>query len=181
MQHDITDLRVTKTVRSIKYAFCELIIEKNYSDISVTELANRAEINRKTFYLHYPTLESLAKEFIDDITEGYLEYASYEIEQQDISGCIAKFYHYLDESDDVTKKLLSDTYFYDAVATKLLESEPFISLYAEKKHPYVIRAYCTSITAIYRNWIAVGRITPLDELIEYACDIVLNGYVHADL
>ena len=46
------DLRVVKTIEGIKAAFEELICEKNYEQITVKELCDKARINKKTFY-HY--------------------------------------------------------------------------------------------------------------------------------
>lgn len=53
------DLRVQKTIKGIYKAFESLIVEKDYQHITVTELARRAEINKKTFYRYYPTLDNL--------------------------------------------------------------------------------------------------------------------------
>lgn len=48
-----TDLRVLKTRNAIKNTFKEMVMEKDASDIQIKELAERALIHRKTFYLHY--------------------------------------------------------------------------------------------------------------------------------
>ena len=53
------DLRVRKTKESIRRAFEEMICEMDYEQITVKELADRALINRKTFYLHDETLDDL--------------------------------------------------------------------------------------------------------------------------
>ena len=47
------DLRVKKTKKLIKDSFLELLEEKGYSKVSVTDITNRAMINRNTFYLRY--------------------------------------------------------------------------------------------------------------------------------
>ena len=44
------DLRVQKTIESVKSAFDELVLEKDYEKITVKELCERARINKKTFY-----------------------------------------------------------------------------------------------------------------------------------
>ena len=67
------DLRVQKTIASIKKAFEELLIEKDYVDITVTELSKRAMINKKTFYSYYDNLDDILKEMQEDISEKYLE------------------------------------------------------------------------------------------------------------
>ncbi|MGO3118504.1 MAG: TetR/AcrR family transcriptional regulator [Levilactobacillus brevis] len=53
------DLRVQRTINSIYDAFEQLICEKDYQKITVTELARRAQVNKKTFYRYYPTLDDL--------------------------------------------------------------------------------------------------------------------------
>ena len=53
------DLRVRKTIRGIKAAFEFLICEKDYGKITVKELCDRAQINKKTFYTYYETLDAL--------------------------------------------------------------------------------------------------------------------------
>ena len=43
------DLRVRKTIQGIKAAFESLICERDYEKITVKELCERAQINKKTF------------------------------------------------------------------------------------------------------------------------------------
>ena len=47
------DRRCLKTQKAIKNALVELMSEKDISQITIKELAQRADINRKTFYTHY--------------------------------------------------------------------------------------------------------------------------------
>lgn len=53
------DLRIKKTKRAIRNAFYELIKEKPLEKITVREIAERAEINKTTFYAHYETVYDL--------------------------------------------------------------------------------------------------------------------------
>lgn len=63
------DLRVVKTELAIKKAFAELIKEKNFTDIKIQDIADKAIINRNTFYLHYSSKEELLSEIIDNATK----------------------------------------------------------------------------------------------------------------
>ena len=54
-----TDLRIIKSKNSIKKAFLYLMSEKGYANITITDISQRAMINRKTFYLHFETKEAL--------------------------------------------------------------------------------------------------------------------------
>lgn len=45
-------------------ALIQLINEKDYDYITITEICKRAGVNRSTFYLHYETVDDLLKEAI---------------------------------------------------------------------------------------------------------------------
>ena len=57
------DLRVQRTKEAIRHAFTEMICEMDFEKISIKELTERARINRKTFYLHYDSLDDLLREW----------------------------------------------------------------------------------------------------------------------
>ena len=67
------DRRTKRTHKAITQAFTELIIEKEFSEITVTELAERANINRKTFYSHYECIEDVLDELQVEIAERLVE------------------------------------------------------------------------------------------------------------
>ena len=58
-QHSKQDLRFIKNENLIRETFRKMICEMDYSKISIKELTQRAQINRKTFYLHYTSLDHL--------------------------------------------------------------------------------------------------------------------------
>ncbi len=67
------DLRIQKTMTAIKESFEELICEKEYNEITVTELCQRAKINKKTFYHYYPALDDLLGEMQMELAADYIE------------------------------------------------------------------------------------------------------------
>ena len=60
------DRRVQKTKKAIYTALFGLMKEKPLDLISVTELAERANINRKTFYSHYATIPDVLDESMNE-------------------------------------------------------------------------------------------------------------------
>lgn len=60
------DLRVIKTKQLIKDCFLELIEEKGYSKVTITDITKKAMINRNTFYLHYIDKEDLIDKIVLD-------------------------------------------------------------------------------------------------------------------
>ncbi len=55
----MADKRTERTLSLIRTAFSELIIEQNEAKFTVQEITARAGINRKTFYLHFESIEDL--------------------------------------------------------------------------------------------------------------------------
>ncbi|MFT8319697.1 MAG: TetR-like C-terminal domain-containing protein [Bacillus sp. (in: firmicutes)] len=64
-----TDPRVTRTRKLLRDAFVELIQEMDMQKISVNRLAERATINRVTFYLHYRDIPNMLEKMADDMIE----------------------------------------------------------------------------------------------------------------
>ncbi|MBQ9229143.1 MAG: TetR/AcrR family transcriptional regulator [Eubacterium sp.] len=58
-----------RSKRLIKEAFLELIQEKPVSKITVTEIIRLADINRSTFYAHYPDVYGVLEAFEDDTVD----------------------------------------------------------------------------------------------------------------
>ena len=54
----------------IRQAFTELLKEKEFEKITVTDIVKRADINRSTFYAHYPDVFGV----IDEIQQEILDY-----------------------------------------------------------------------------------------------------------
>ena len=61
--------------RMIRSAFLELLREKSYEKITVTDIVNRADINRSTFYAHYPDVRGLVEEIVGEIIDRSVELA----------------------------------------------------------------------------------------------------------
>ncbi|GIP33525.1 TetR/AcrR family transcriptional regulator [Paenibacillus sp. J2TS4] len=62
-----TDLRILRTRQSIRMAFYELIQEKGYEAITIQDIADRAMINRNTFYLHHHNKPDLLDTCMDEL------------------------------------------------------------------------------------------------------------------
>ncbi|MNO12492.1 HTH-type transcriptional regulator MtrR [compost metagenome] len=62
-----TDLRILRTKQSIRKALIELIQEKGYEAITIQDIADRAMINRNTFYLHYENKPDLLNTYMDEL------------------------------------------------------------------------------------------------------------------
>ena len=67
------DLRIQRTKENIRRVFEEMICEMDYEEMSIKELTERAKINRKTFYLHYDSLDDLLREIQNDLAQDFIK------------------------------------------------------------------------------------------------------------
>jgi AcrR family transcriptional regulator len=75
-----SDRRILRTRQMIQDSFMELMSEKEYESITVTDISARADINRKTFYAHYESVEQLLKQIIFDMLDELFGILMYEKE-----------------------------------------------------------------------------------------------------
>jgi len=112
------DRRSIRTKKMIRLALSELIEEKGFNNISVTDITTRADINRGTFYLHYldkyDLLEKIENEVIQELNQ-YVKDFSYEVsvDPPDIIGTITKpmpymikIFEYIKENSTFMKAIL---------------------------------------------------------------------------
>ena len=63
------DLRVRRTRKMLMQALIDLTIEKGFSTITVQDIAERAMINRATFYRHYLDKYDLLDKYMNEVYE----------------------------------------------------------------------------------------------------------------
>jgi len=67
------DPRVKRTRRLIQQAFMELLAEKGFQSITVQDITQKAEVNRATFYAHFPDKYALLEDTIQHAFHQELE------------------------------------------------------------------------------------------------------------
>lgn len=84
------DLRTKRTQKMIIEAFIELVGEKGYDAVTIQDIANRAMINRATFYAHFADKQALYETIISFAIEAFTSVIS---DDQLISGKKIKLKH----------------------------------------------------------------------------------------
>lgn len=67
-----TDLRVIKTKNLIYNTLIELMKDKTFEEIKVSDICNKALINRSTFYSHYEDKYDLLVDFINSLKNEFI-------------------------------------------------------------------------------------------------------------
>lgn len=188
-QETKTDRRKRRSDAAIRKAFNELLEEKPLDKITVKELAERADIDRKTFYLRYDS--------IDDLVDSRIQ------EEADF---VAKVLHKVikNESGEIDVKALYETLSMellirlngnlgllghgntDRLIAKLLPalsraiSEDDTLSLAENLGAYfnLFAAYfCGGLLSLYNQWVRTESELPLATLAELASAALTGGLI----
>ena len=179
MRERSKDLRVGRSLTAVRKAFNDLVLTRHYNEISITDLTDKAGINRKTFYLHYSSLDDLVSEIEEEMSKEILANIGEYAKNLDLNGCITNFYKYLESCSKVQKKLMCDqhyAFFYNDVTDMVLKSDEFSKFFAATKYPAIVRSYTKAITAIYMDWLNDGKDTDFTVLAETASKLLESGY-----
>ena len=67
------DRRIRRTKRLLRQALAELMNEKEFKDITVKEITERADLNRGTFYFHYTDTYDLKDKIENELIDVFRE------------------------------------------------------------------------------------------------------------
>lgn len=68
-----TDRRILRSRRQLKQAFMKLMREKGFPAITIQDITDRADVNRGTFYAHFPDKYALLETMIREKFQRLLE------------------------------------------------------------------------------------------------------------
>ncbi len=106
------DRRTRRTREALLRALLELLQEKPLNSITVTELTDRADVNRATFYTHYQDIFDMFDHLESDLTQtcrNMVEAHGQEIAQGDYDGLIADVYQFFADNESLFDIVFSDT------------------------------------------------------------------------
>ena len=176
------DLRVRKTREAIHRAFQELICEKDYDQITVKELAQRAQINRKTFYLHYDSLDELLGELQEELAEHFIRQKVPYHSMEDIRALIRLFFERAADLPLLHERLMcsgSSRPVWEGINRRIMdfrrETNRGVFGLGEYEENLVFAYYGANSTLLYRQWVADGKRLPLETLIELATKLICGG------
>lgn len=176
------DLRFIKNEREIRKIFREMMAETDYSHITIKELTARAQINRKTFYLHYPSLDHLLASLQFEIMDPTFRMISETTFPDDVEKIIQHSFRLMAALDPVDKKILSAKgHFLDKKTPSYLIREHYFRKYDHFagydrfESNMIITYFSVCLGVIYRQWEVDGQRVPLEEMVPLATRLILHG------
>lgn len=180
--NDKIDLRVLKTEESIKNTFKNMIIEMPYEKISIKELCERALINRKTFYLHYSSIDDLLEEFQEEIAEEYFDRIKDFDHIKEVDKIIKTFFLFSEEKGLFYEKInCNSNYNYiqqqtsNKLSIKSQDNLQSIRKFDLEKQNIILSFVNSATLGIYRQWIKDGKKIPVEEIIDIATTLIKTG------
>ena len=197
MRSFYNDERVIKTKKLIKTALSELIQEKGFDHVSITDLTQRANINRGTFYLHYQDKYDLLEKFENEVLDYINTNAENFIKSikdidflgedfsNEIKPFINKVFTYIKENYIIMKVILgpkSDMRFQNKIkkALNILLTEKGWDNYFDSQNTFVSKNYFISYLVsahigVIRQWIDSGMNESAENMAEMISKMFFLG------
>lgn len=179
------DRRIGKTQKSIRDALFALIVEKEISQITVKELAEKANINRKTFYMHYSSIEDILDKIENEIIEKLLfvlEKYDFFDSEFDIYALFLSLNDVINEDFDLYQKLVyANSYNFLIIKVKKILKDTILEKYNQKlnmtRELYNLYAEFTAsgVMSLYIEWFKTDSKISLEDLAKAAGNITFNG------
>ena len=183
-----TDLRFVKNENLIRITFREMMKENEYPKISIKELTERAQINRKTFYLHYPSLDHLLTTLQAELMSPALDKISATAFPENAEQIIQHSFEFMASLDPVDKKILSAKGHFpegpnpqDLIRDYFFRKYDRFPGYTRFETNLIITYFSVSLGVIYRQWEVDGQRVPLEEMVPLATRLILHGLDGAGL
>lgn len=180
-----SDRRVEKTRNAIINALKEMIIEKDFNEITIKELAERANINRKTFYLHYESMEEILFDVTVELSEQVFESLNnkgfFDPNVIGITPLIETINELINSNYELTRKLISaNSYRFfsrnikdlikDAVIRKI---KKHIDM-SEYKMNLVGDFIASGLSKLLKDWFENQQLT-INEVSAFASNLIYGG------
>lgn len=177
------DRRIRRTKRLLRQALAELMNEKEFKDITVKEITERADLNRGTFYFHYTDTydlkDKIENELIDVFRENLDSYQPTE-DNHSVQDIAASVLGYIQENWFIIRTLFRDTTgeslrsklmrvledtIYRVQVTHMLEEN-------DQERKYVCRFLANGIVGMVAMWLEQEKQNTLEEITKVLDDLI---------
>ena len=180
------DKRTQNTRERIRQAYVGLLTARDEPRLTVTALAREANIDRKTFYLHYDTMDDVMQDIALQIVERFVE----RLEQRGFleNGVdVGVFYQTLGQTISEHSALFryaalrsSQDMFWEQIkrelAQRLVEDYKDRFLLKPEALYVYLRFLLGGMQEIYREWLRGGLKQSMEELSRIAGDAAFEGF-----
>ena len=180
-----TDKRVIKTKHAIYKAFVELLNEKDINQITITDVAKRANINRKTFYNYYSDINDVMEEIQNLVVAAFIKNIG-TIEFTNMADFLTEIFIKFTETvnhDLEFYGLLFKTNNRSLLIVKIVDIlKKYVQQRIEEtetldqnRFKVAVDLCIPGIISVYMNWFTNSYDYSIEELSSLLTDFILNG------
>lgn len=188
------DRRVLKTKRAIKTAFARLLGEKELNDITISDIADLADINRKTFYNYYAGVYEVVDEIENEMAANFEAILTDNDFKQSLTHpyrIFEKLTAVINTDMDVFGYMMSMNANVN-LSTKIVEkmkarSKAIVLSYIDEDEDRIdlmLEFMISGLMAVYKQWFNSDRhddIGTINDEVSVLAFQGVNGYLHLDL
>ena len=186
------DRRIVRSRNAILSAFERLLMEKPLADITVSAIAREANVDRKTFYVHFGTVDGLLDAIAEDAVEMIVD--SVELTLASLGGnpneralgAAETFFKTVNEALCnnlmLNRQLIENIPLDDFMARlreplerKITERDLLPHGLKDELFDYYLAFLLSGIIGIYRTWALSDGSVPIERISEVANNLTLNG------
>ncbi|WP_295138231.1 TetR/AcrR family transcriptional regulator [uncultured Catenibacterium sp.] len=180
-----TDRRVIKTKHAIYKAFVELLNEKDVNQITITDIAKKANINRKTFYNYYSDAYEVMEEIENLTVEAFINNMG-TVEFTNMADFLTEIF--IKFTETVNKdleffNLLFKTNNRSFLIVKIVEAlKEYVQKRIEESNELDMRRfevvsnfYLSGVLSVYMNWFMNNYDQSIEEISALLTELVLHG------
>ena len=180
-----TDRRVIKTKHAIFKAFVELLNEKDVNQITITDIAKKANINRKTFYNYYSDAYEVMEEIENLTVEAFINNMG-TVEFTNMADFLTEIF--IKFTEPVNKdleffNLLFKTNNRSFLIVKIVEAlKEYVQKRIEESNELdiprfevVSNFYLSGVLSVYMNWFMNNYDQSIEEISALLTELVLHG------
>lgn len=189
--HEIkADRRILKTKKAIYEALVELMQKKKLNSITVTELAAQADINRKTFYTYYSTVNDVLDEGINELITSLKDLLCAMSEDYNMFSpqTLFAFLNTIMSDADIARDLFASDNgsllfnrlqkaLQETLLKELVDKDIKMNVPAEQ-YPLISNFVAGGMISAYYEWITNPDGITLDEMARTLTTLIISG-VHA--
>lgn len=181
-----TNRQSRKTKTKIKNALMELTSEQELSKITINELTERADISRRTFYLHYKDFKALLSEIESDnmnmvknkvldklVVDGELNLFGF---YQALNDMIMKDNQYYSSASKSAYSLYIFNKIEELMIAEVLENDNKIKKPYGNLDEMIVTFFITGSMKVFWLWITEKRPVSLKTLVDTMMACLNNGY-----
>ncbi|MBO5517326.1 MAG: TetR/AcrR family transcriptional regulator [Firmicutes bacterium] len=184
MHKNTDDRRAKRSRRLLKEGLLTLMQEKKFKDISARDITESADLNRGTFYLHYPDTQALLDSIEDDIMAEAQQLVDLHLKDlgdgNSLEPVLLPILDYIEEKHKTIQLLLRNSNassFLDKLHDLIYKNslgyaKARFGIRDEAKLNYFLSYASFGIMGMVMEWAGQGMTLPKEKLIAYADDLV---------